>query len=162
MFRRKTVFSSIGRAAIMATVAAAALTAVEPSLAFAGTAHQARASQRRPQPAPLPTSAPAAGTIGAGEVLRPPRLSASSAPVLRSQRHRTAAPIMTIPMVTMAGDPSITGRAQITTVVIPIIAADMVTGRSLIMAVTRTPPGNQAIRTDRSAGRLCGRRISSW
>jgi hypothetical protein len=38
MFTRKAVFSSIGRAAIMATVAAMALTAVEPSRAFAGPA----------------------------------------------------------------------------------------------------------------------------
>lgn len=38
MFARKGVFSSIGRAAIMVTVAAVALTAVEPSLAFAGSA----------------------------------------------------------------------------------------------------------------------------
>jgi hypothetical protein len=38
MFARKTVFSSIGRAAVMATVAAVTLTAVEPSLAFAGSA----------------------------------------------------------------------------------------------------------------------------
>ena len=38
MFARKGVFSSIGRAAVMATVAAVALTAVEPSLAQAGSA----------------------------------------------------------------------------------------------------------------------------
>jgi hypothetical protein len=38
MFARKGVFSSIGRAAVMATVAAIALTAVEPSLARAGSA----------------------------------------------------------------------------------------------------------------------------
>jgi hypothetical protein len=37
MFARKTVFSSFGRAAVMATVAAVALTAVEPSLARAGS-----------------------------------------------------------------------------------------------------------------------------
>ena len=35
MFARKGLFSSIGRAAVMATVAAVALTAVEPSLALA-------------------------------------------------------------------------------------------------------------------------------
>jgi hypothetical protein len=38
MFVRKGLFSSIGRAAVMATVAAVALTAVEPSLAQAGSA----------------------------------------------------------------------------------------------------------------------------
>jgi hypothetical protein len=38
MFARKTVFSSIGRAAVMATVAALALTVVEPTLARAGSA----------------------------------------------------------------------------------------------------------------------------
>ena len=38
MFIRKAVFSSIGRASVMATVAAVALTAVEPSLARAGSA----------------------------------------------------------------------------------------------------------------------------
>ena len=38
MFARTGVFSSIGRAAVMATIAAVALTAVEPSLALAGSA----------------------------------------------------------------------------------------------------------------------------
>jgi len=38
MFARKGMFSFIGRAAVMATVAAVALTAVEPSLAQAGSA----------------------------------------------------------------------------------------------------------------------------
>jgi hypothetical protein len=38
MFARKSVFSSMGRAAVMATVTAMALTAVEPSLALAGSA----------------------------------------------------------------------------------------------------------------------------
>jgi hypothetical protein len=38
MFSRKGSFSSIGRVALMATVAAATLTAVEPSLAVAGSA----------------------------------------------------------------------------------------------------------------------------
>ncbi len=38
MFTRKSLFSSIGRTAVMATVAAVALTVVEPSLALAGSA----------------------------------------------------------------------------------------------------------------------------
>src|ERR1700682_3698436 len=38
MFTRKAVFSSIGRACAVATVVAVALTAVEPSMAFAGSA----------------------------------------------------------------------------------------------------------------------------
>ena len=38
MFARKGLFSSIGRAAVMTTVAAVALTAVEPSLALARSA----------------------------------------------------------------------------------------------------------------------------
>ena len=38
MFARKGLFSSIGRAAVMATVAAVALTAVEPVPALAGSA----------------------------------------------------------------------------------------------------------------------------
>ena len=38
MFARKSVFSSIGRTAALVTVAALALTAVEPSLARAGSA----------------------------------------------------------------------------------------------------------------------------
>src|SRR5258708_25066830 len=42
MFARKGVFSSIGRAAALATVAAVALTAVEPSLALAGSAPAAK------------------------------------------------------------------------------------------------------------------------
>jgi hypothetical protein len=40
MFARKGVFSLIGRAGALATVAAVALTAVEPSMAFAGSAPQ--------------------------------------------------------------------------------------------------------------------------
>src|ERR1700712_1421030 len=38
MFARKTSFSSIGRAAALATIAALALTTVQPSLAQAGSA----------------------------------------------------------------------------------------------------------------------------
>lgn len=38
MFARKTLFSSIGRAAVMATVAAVGLTAFEPTTARAGSA----------------------------------------------------------------------------------------------------------------------------
>jgi len=38
MFGRKGVFSSIGRAGAVATVVAVALTAVQPSMAFAGSA----------------------------------------------------------------------------------------------------------------------------
>jgi hypothetical protein len=38
MFARKTLFSSVGRAAVVATVAAVALTAFEPSTARAGSA----------------------------------------------------------------------------------------------------------------------------
>src|SRR6266404_4445180 len=38
MFARKAVFSSIGRACAVATVVAVALTAVEPSMAFKGSA----------------------------------------------------------------------------------------------------------------------------
>lgn len=42
MFARKGVFSSIGRVAVMATVAAVALTAVEPSMALAGSAQSGK------------------------------------------------------------------------------------------------------------------------
>ena len=38
MFARKGLFSSIGRAGAVATVVAVALTAVQPSMAFAGSA----------------------------------------------------------------------------------------------------------------------------
>jgi hypothetical protein len=38
MFARRGLFSSVGRTAVMATVAALALTAIEPSLALAGPA----------------------------------------------------------------------------------------------------------------------------
>jgi hypothetical protein len=37
MFTRRGLFSSVGRTAVMATIAALALTAVEPSLALAGS-----------------------------------------------------------------------------------------------------------------------------
>ena len=42
MFARKGVFSSIGRAGALATVAAVALTAVAPSMAYAGSAPKAK------------------------------------------------------------------------------------------------------------------------
>jgi hypothetical protein len=42
MFARKGVFSSIGRAGAVATVVAVALTAVQPSMAFAGSATSGR------------------------------------------------------------------------------------------------------------------------
>jgi hypothetical protein len=42
MFARKGVFSRIGRAAVMATVAAVALTVIEPTLARAGSAPSGR------------------------------------------------------------------------------------------------------------------------
>jgi hypothetical protein len=42
MFVRKGVFSAAGRAAALATVAALVLTAVEPSMAFAGSAPQGK------------------------------------------------------------------------------------------------------------------------
>jgi hypothetical protein len=38
MFARKGLFSSIGRASALATIAAVALTTVEPSMAYAGSA----------------------------------------------------------------------------------------------------------------------------
>ena len=44
MFARKGVFSFIGRAATLATVAAVALTAVEPTMAFAGSAPAGKAA----------------------------------------------------------------------------------------------------------------------
>jgi hypothetical protein len=43
MFARKGVFSSIGRAGAVATVVAVALTAVQPSTAFAGSATSGKA-----------------------------------------------------------------------------------------------------------------------
>ena len=42
MFSRKSVFSSVGRSAALATVAALALTAIEPSMAFAGAASSSK------------------------------------------------------------------------------------------------------------------------
>jgi uncharacterized membrane protein YedE/YeeE len=42
MFARKGVFSSIGRASAVATVVAVTLTAVPPSMAFAGSASSAK------------------------------------------------------------------------------------------------------------------------
>ena len=48
MFVRKGGFSSAGRAAALATVAALAVTAFEPSMAFAGSAPQGKAVASRP------------------------------------------------------------------------------------------------------------------
>ncbi|MBR0797723.1 hypothetical protein JQ615_20265 [Bradyrhizobium jicamae] len=44
MFARKGIFSSVGRAATLATIAAVALAAVEPTMAFAGSAPGGKAS----------------------------------------------------------------------------------------------------------------------
>jgi hypothetical protein len=72
MFARKGVFSSIGRAATLATVAAVALTAIEP-MAYAASVLQRQL--------PLP---------------------ASSAPASRSPRRRTVATITTPTATTAA------------------------------------------------------------
>jgi hypothetical protein len=114
MLARKGVFSAHGRAAVMATVAAVALTAVEPSLALAG-----------PAPSGEGLSA-ATATSGAAVLPRRPLLPGLSAPVLRSLRPRTAVPIMTI--ITAA--PSTTAEVRIITAVAPIITADMGMGRA--------------------------------
>ena len=47
MFARKGFYSSIGRTVVMATIAAVALTAVEPSLALAGSAPAGRGVSAR-------------------------------------------------------------------------------------------------------------------
>ena len=92
MFARKGMFSSIGRAGAVATVVAVALTAFQPSMAFAGSAtRQGRDGVDRTSDAT--DFALAAGIIAVAVVaLRPQRPSpASSAPVLRSRPPRTAA-----------------------------------------------------------------------
>jgi hypothetical protein len=80
MFARKGVFSSIGRAAAMVSVAALALTAVEPSLAQAGSAHAAKglsaasgisgatdiSARRRLSPGGAAAAAAFAGIVGTG------------------------------------------------------------------------------------------------
>jgi len=80
MFARKGVFSSIGRTAAMVTVAALALTAVEPSLAQAGSARAGRglsaasgtsgatdiSARRRLHPGGAAAAAAFAGIVGTG------------------------------------------------------------------------------------------------
>ena len=93
MFARKGLFSSIGRAGAVATVAAVALTAVEPSMAFAGSARCGQGRRRRrPGPATRPTSARAAGTIVAAVVprrLRPsPGIVGTGIAIAASQNRR--------------------------------------------------------------------------
>ena len=113
MLMQKSVFSVHGRAAVIAAVAAAALTAVEPSLALAGPAPRAKACRRRARPATPPTSAPAAGSMG-GAVAppQPPLLPVLSGPALRSPRPRAALAITAM-------------AARSITAVVPTITADM-------------------------------------
>jgi hypothetical protein len=80
MFARKGVFSSIGRTAAMVTVAALALTAVEPSLAQAGSARAGSglsaasgtsgatdiSARRRLHPGGAAAAAAFAGIVGTG------------------------------------------------------------------------------------------------
>jgi hypothetical protein len=63
MFARKGVFSSTGRAAALATVAAVALTAVEPSIAYAGSAPKAPAPK-----APAPKAPEVSAQAGTSDV----------------------------------------------------------------------------------------------
>jgi hypothetical protein len=119
MLMQKSVFSVHGRAAVIAAVAAAALTAVEPSLALAGPAPRAKACRRRARPATPPTSAPAAGSIGAVAPPQPPLLPVLSGPALRSPRPRAAL------ATTATAARSITAQIRIITAVVPIITADM-------------------------------------
>ena len=82
MFTRKGVFSSFGRAAALATVAALALTAVEPSMAQRRVGARATASPLRPAPAARPTSARGAA------VLSRRRWRGCRGGVCRHRRHR--------------------------------------------------------------------------
>ena len=80
MFARKGVFSSIGRTAAMVSVAALALTAIEPSLAQAGSARPATglnvasgtsgatdiSARRRLSPGGAAAAAAFAGIVGTG------------------------------------------------------------------------------------------------
>ena len=80
MFARKGVFSSIGRTAAMVSVAALALTAIEPSLAQAGSAPAAKglsaasgtsgatdiSARRRISPGGAAAAAAFAGIVGTG------------------------------------------------------------------------------------------------
>lgn len=80
MFARKGVFSSIGRTAAMVSVAALLLTAVEPSLAQAGSVHAAKgfnaasrtsgatdiSARRRLSPGGAAAAAAFAGIVGTG------------------------------------------------------------------------------------------------
>jgi len=152
MFARKALFSSLGRAAMVATVAAVALTAVEPSLARAGSAGKGlrrpgRACRRRPVPATRLTSAPGVAITGAA--VAPPRqppLPALSAPGLRLPPPRTVATTITTAAhlpITVAVRP-ITAGTPITAVS-RIMAADMVIAgpTSPISTVIRPPAGNR-------------------
>ena len=141
MFARKGVFSSIGRAGAVATVAAMALTAVEPSMAFAGSATRQGRDGCRPAPATRPISAPAAGIIAVAAV--PPRQRpspASSAPALRSPPPRTAATIMTA-MATTAAAPAITAAARLITAARLLRRRLLSLGRAATIAGTPTPAG---------------------
>ena len=94
MFARKGLFSSIGRAGAVATVVAVALTAVQPSMAFAGSATSSKgvtastgtsdatdiSARRRYYRGGGGAAAAAAfaGIVGTGSLSRPPRTAVTT------------------------------------------------------------------------------------
>ena len=107
MFARKGVFSSIGRASAVATVVAVTLTAVPPSMAFAGSASAGKGVTASTGRVTRPISAPGAGitVVVAAVPLLQRRSPVSSARALRSRPPRTAATIMTAMATTAARRP---------------------------------------------------------
>ena len=135
MFARKGLFSSIGRTTALATVAALALTAVEPSTAVAGPAKE-KGLTAASAPVTPPISAPAAGII-AEEAGPLPRLRslASSAPVSRSPRPKIAGTItMTTGRPIMAVAPSITAAPSLITALSLTTAGSLTTAADTITA----------------------------
>ena len=135
----KRVFSSIGRAATLATVAALALTAVEP-MAYAGSAPKEKGVTAATGTSDATDISARRYYRGGGGGVLPRRqpLPASSAPALRSPQPRTVATITT-PMVTTAADRSIMMAGRIITA----MAITAAIGRACrIIADTPTPAGN--------------------
>ena len=125
MFTRKAVFSAHGRAAVIATIAAVAVTAVEPSLALAGPAPSGKGLSAATATSDATdfsacrggggaaAAAAFAGIVGTGLAIaaaqsRPPTTATMAAPPITAEIHIIMAVVPTITAdMAMAACPTI-------------------------------------------------------
>ena len=153
MFARKGVFSSIGRASAVATVVAVTLTAVPPSMAFAGSASAGKGVTASTGSSDA-TDISARRRYYRGGVAVPllqRRSPVSSARALRSRPPRTAATIMTAMATTAA-------RRPITAADRPITAAPATMPAMAAVTIARRAPLSRASPRELV---ICGRRLNA-